>query len=172
MSDLVGKPFPPNFHINYVPFDEEDQKNHLSCKIPIPFKLSQENLRGKKIVITAAPGAFTPTCTLSHIPGYIAKADEFSAKGVDKVFVITRDLPFVTAAWGKLLGQKLPLEFGSDPSATFSKSIGWTLDSGENGILTGRYTIIIDDGIVVYAEKEDSAGAVTVSGADAALAKL
>lgn len=171
MSELVGKPFPEGFHINYVPYDEADQQDHLSCKLPIQFKLTQENLKGKKIVITSAPGAFTPTCTLTHIPGYVSKAAEFSAKGVDKVFVITRDLPFVTAAWGKLLGQKLPLEFGSDPAAAFSKSIGWTIDAGENGILTARYTIIIDDGVVVYAEKE-AGGDVTVSSAEAALAKL
>jgi alkyl hydroperoxide reductase 1 len=171
MSDLVGKPFPEGFHLNYVPYDEEDQKNKISCKIPIQFKLTPENLKGKKIVITSAPGAFTPTCTLTHIPGYISKAKEFSSKGVDKVFVITRDLPFVTAAWGKLLGQAPPIEFGSDPNATFSKSIGWTLDGGENGTLTARYTIIIDDGVIVYAEREPGKE-VTVSSADAALAKL
>ncbi|KAH3675718.1 hypothetical protein WICMUC_002510 [Wickerhamomyces mucosus] len=171
MSSLIGKEFPEGFHFNYVPFDEEDQKDHLSCKRPIQFKLSQDNLKGKKIVITSAPGAFTPTCTLSHIPGYIAKVDEFKSKGVDKVFVITQDSAFVNAAWGKLLGQKLPIEFGTDPSAVFSKSIGFIKDAGENGILTSRYTIIIIDGVVTYAEQEP-AGDVSVSSAEAALAKL
>ncbi|CEP23744.1 unnamed protein product [Cyberlindnera jadinii] len=172
MSDLIGKPFPPDFYFNYVPYDEEDQKNKLSCKLPISFKLSQENLKGKKIVITSAPGAFTPTCTLSHIPGYVAKAKEFADKGVDKVFVITRDLPFVGAAWGKLLGQKPPLEFASDPSAKFSQSMGWTKDGGDNGVLTGRYVIVVVDGIVTYAAEEPDASKVTVSGAANVLSKL
>ncbi|CAM9017511.1 hypothetical protein WICANDRAFT_77286 [Wickerhamomyces anomalus NRRL Y-366-8] len=171
MSDLVGKPFPEGFHFNYVPFDEEDQKDHLSCKRPIQLNLTQDYLKGKKIVITSAPGAFTPTCTLSHIPGYIEKASDFVSKGVDKVIVITQDSAFVNSAWGKLLGQKVPIEFASDWQATFSKSIGWTVNAGEMGTLTARYTIIIDDGKVIYAEKEPGSE-VTVSGADAALAKL
>ncbi|CCH40880.1 Peroxiredoxin-1 [Wickerhamomyces ciferrii] len=170
MSDLVGKPFPEGFHFNYVPYDEADQKDHLSCKIPIQLKLTPEYFKGKKVVITSAPGAFTPTCTLSHIPGYIEKASEFASKGA-QVIVITQDSAFVNSAWGKLLGQKQPIEFASDYQATFSKSIGWVVDAGEMGTLTGRYTIIVDDGKVVYAEKEAGKD-VTVSGADAALAKL
>lgn len=171
MSSLVGKPFPEGFYFNYVPYEPEDQENKLSCKIPIKLNLTPEFLKGKRIVITSAPGAFTPTCTLSHIPGYIAHAADFQAKGVDKVIVITRDSAFVNSAWGKLLGQKPPIEFASDPSAKFSQAIGWTVDSGDNGTLTARYTIIVDDGTVVYAERETAKG-VSVSGAEAALAKL
>ncbi|KAH3684277.1 hypothetical protein WICPIJ_004752 [Wickerhamomyces pijperi] len=172
MSSIVGKPFPTGFHFNYVPFDAEDQKNKLSCKIPIQFKLTPENLQGKKIVITAAPAAFTPTCTLSHIPGYISHVDEFISKGVDTIFVITADTAFVNSAWGKLLGQKLPIQFASDPQAAFSKSIGFAKDyNPEMGTLTERYTIIVEDGVITYAEKEPK-GDVTVSGAEAALAKL
>jgi alkyl hydroperoxide reductase 1 len=133
--------------------------------------LTKENLAGKRIVITSAPGAFTPTCTLSHIPGFIAKAAEFKAKNVDKVFVITADSAFVNSAWGKLLGQTPPVEFASDPNAAFSKSIGWTIDAGDLGERTARYTIIIDDGKVIYAAKEEGKD-VTVSSAEAALAKL
>lgn len=172
MSSFVGQPFPEGFHFNYVPYDAEDQKDNLSCKLPIQFKLTPENLKGKKIVITAAPAAFTPTCTLTHIPGYIAKVDEFVAKGVDQIFVITADTAFVNAAWGKLLGQKLPIQFGSDPQAAFSKHIGFVKAySPEMGTLTERYTVIVEDGIITYAEKE-AGGDVTVSGAEAALAKL
>lgn len=170
MSELVGKPFPEGFHFNYVPYDEADQKDHLSCKRPIQLKLTPEFFKGKKVVITSAPGAFTPTCTLSHIPGYISKAGEFAAKDV-VVIVITQDSAFVTSAWGKLLGQKKPIEFATDPQAKFSKSIGWTVDAGEMGTLTARYTIIVDDGTVIYAEKEPGSE-VSVSGAEAALAKL
>ncbi|CDR46115.1 CYFA0S22e00188g1_1 [Cyberlindnera fabianii] len=169
MAIEVGKPFPEGFAFSYVPYDEEDQKNKLSCKIPILFKLTPEKLAGQKIVITSAPGAFTPTCTLSHIPGYISKADEFASKGA-KVFVITQDSAFVNAAWGKLLGQKPPIEFASDTAAAFSKHIGWIIQKGDV-TLTGRYTIIVEDGIVTYAEIEKG-GDVTVSSADAALAKL
>lgn len=171
MSELIGKEFPEGFYFNYVPYEAEDQKNATSCRIPIQFKLNKENLAGKRIVITSAPGAFTPTCTLTHIPGYIEKVEEFKKKNVDKIFVITSDSAFVNSAWGKLLGQKPPIEFASDPNAKFSSSIGWTVDAGDLGTRTARYTIIIDDGKIVYAAKEEQRE-VTVSGADAALAKL
>jgi alkyl hydroperoxide reductase 1 len=105
---------------------------------------------------------------VQHLPGYIGKYDELKSKGVDVVATIAYNDPFVMSAWAKANSVKNDdILFLSDGGAAFSKSIGWT--AGER---TARYALVIDNGKIVYAAKEDSPGEVSVSGADAVLAKL
>jgi len=122
----------------------------------------------KKVVLFALPGAFTPTCSGTHLPDYIAKLSDLRAKGVDVVAVLASNDPFVMSAWAKANGVKDDsILFLSDIDAAFSEKYGWA-----QGGRTGRYALIIDHGKIKYAEIEKGKGEVTVSGVDAVLAHL
>ncbi|KAB8294942.1 hypothetical protein EYC80_006895 [Monilinia laxa] len=172
-----------NQNFGWIPPTPENE-DIKACGIPITYNASKE-WANKKVVIFSLPGAFTPTCSASHLPGYIAKLPALREKGVDVVATIAYNDPFVMSAWGKANGihnedivsslhpsisQKpanLPTQlFLSDSDLSFSKLFGWT--AGER---TGRYALIIDNGKIVYAEIEPGRE-VTVSGADAVLSKL
>ena len=104
----------------------------------------------KKVVLFAVPGAFTPGCSVRHLPPYIEKLQEIKGKGVDVVAVIAFNDAWVMSAWGKVNGVKNDdIYFMTDPEAKFSKSVGWNM-----GERTARYAMIIDHGKIVYAEKE------------------
>ncbi len=104
----------------------------------------------KKVVLFAVPGAFTPGCSVRHLPPYIEKLQEIKGKGVDVVAVIAFNDAWVMSAWGKVNGVKNDdIFFMTDPEAKFSKSVGWNM-----GERTARYAMIIDHGKIVYAEKE------------------
>ncbi|KAF7954444.1 hypothetical protein EAE96_005565 [Botrytis aclada] len=138
-----------------------------ACGMPIIYNASKE-WANKKVVVFSLPGAFTPTCSASHLPGYIANLPALREKGVDVVATIAYNDPFVMSAWGKANGiHNEDILFLSDNQCAFSKLLGWT-----DGERTGRYALIIDNGKIVYAEKEPGKGEVTVSGAEAVLSKL
>ncbi|KAH8159403.1 hypothetical protein CIB48_g8846 [Xylaria polymorpha] len=166
MSALkAGDAFPADVGFLYVKPTPETS-DVLACGIPTKFDASAD-FANKKAVLVSVPGAFTPTCQVTHVTGYISKLSELKAKGVDTVIVIAFNDPFVQAAWGKANGIKdESIIFATDNEAAFSKTLGWTL-----GPRTARYAIVVDHGKVVYAEKEP-AGDVGVSGVDAVLAVL
>ncbi|KAI0995329.1 hypothetical protein K3495_g12853 [Podosphaera aphanis] len=166
MSGLkAGDVFPDAVTFSYVPPTPETSEI-TACGTPVPYEASKE-FANKKVVLVAVPGAFTPTCSVSHLPSFIQKLPELKAKGIDLVAFIASNDAWVMSAWGKANGiQKDDFLFMSDPSAKFSEQIGWS--SGER---TARYAIVIDHGKVIYAGKEPG-GDLTVSGADAVLAKL
>ena len=121
----------------------------------------------KKVVLFAVPGAFTPGCSVRHLPPYIDKLDIIKDKGVDVVAVIAFNDAWVMSAWSKANGIKNDdILFMSDPEAKFSRSMGWNM-----GERLARYAMVIDNGTVMYAEKEPGRE-VTVSGAEAVMAKL
>ncbi|KAI4134796.1 MAG: hypothetical protein LQ347_001226 [Umbilicaria vellea] len=167
MTELkAGDSFPEGVVFSYVPYTEENG-SITACGIPQNYNASKE-FANKKVVLFAVPGAFTPGCSARHLPGFIDHLSELKAKGVDVVAVIAFNDAWVMSAWGKANNVKGDdILFMSDPDTKFSKSIGWTM-----GERTGRYALVIDHGKVTYAEKETSGGEVTVSGADAVLAKL
>jgi len=117
-------------------------------------------------VLFAVPGAFTPTCSVRHLPGYIENLPKIKEKGVDTVAVIAFNDAWVMSAWGKANNVGDEILFLSDPDLEFSRSIGWA--AGNRAV---RYAMVIDHGKVVYAEKEPG-GDVTVSSAPAVLSKL
>ncbi|KAK5064742.1 hypothetical protein LTR84_000576 [Exophiala bonariae] len=166
MSALkVGDSFPDDVVFSYVPYTPESSEI-TACGIPINYNASKE-WADKKVVLFAVPGAFTPGCSVRHLPGYIEKLDEIKGKKVDLVAVLAYNDAFVMSAWSKANGIKNDdILFLSDPETKFSKSIGWNL-----GERTARYALIIDNGKVTYAEKEPGRD-VTVSSAAAVLAKL
>ncbi|MCJ1228807.1 hypothetical protein MMC12_005470 [Toensbergia leucococca] len=167
MSGLkAGDSFPEGVVFSYVPYTEE-KSSITSCGFPQNYDASKE-FASKKVVLFAVPGAFTPGCSARHLPGFIDNVSKIKSKGVDLVIALAYNDAWVMSAWGKANGIKGDdLLFMTDTGVNFSKTIGWT--AGER---TGRYALIIDHGKILYAEKESTPGEVSVSGADAVLAKL
>ena len=135
---------------------------------------ASELFDGRKVVIFAVPGAFTPTCHNSHMPPFVAKAQEFRDRGVDEVAVLSVNDPFVMQEWRKASNAIGQVEFLADGSAEYTKALGMELDaSGAGlGIRSKRYAMLVDNGEVKHLAVEDSPGAVTESSADAILGRL
>ncbi|KDR79315.1 hypothetical protein GALMADRAFT_243269 [Galerina marginata CBS 339.88] len=154
----------------YVPYTPE-LDNGLACGVPTT--LSTNDWKGKKVVLFSVPGAFTPTCHVNHLPPYIQKYDEFKAKGVDVIAVVAANDPFVMSGWARVEGLKDKILALSDTEAKWNKQFGLSLDLSQMGlgVRTARYAMILDDLEVKYIGIEPAPG-VTVSGADAVLAKL
>jgi peroxiredoxin len=120
---------------------------------------------GKKVVLFAVPGAFTPTCHLKHLPGFIESADKFKALGIDVVACVAVNDPFVLAAWEEKSGGKGKVLFLSDGNAEFTKKIGMDFDGSGIGLGTRskRYAMFVEDGVVKVLNTEESPGVAEVS---------
>jgi peroxiredoxin len=134
---------------------------------------SQELFGGKKVVVFAVPGAFTPTCSEQHLPGYINLASEIRAKGVDDILCVSVNDAFVMAAWGKDRGAGDAVTMIADGNGDFSKALGLDFDgSGIGfGIRSQRYAAIVEDGVVTKLAVEEPMK-FDVSSAEAILAAL
>ena len=111
---------------------------------------TEELFGGKKVVIFAVPGAFTPTCSEQHLPGYITHAEAIRAKGVDSILCVSVNDAFVMGAWGKDRGAGEAVTMIADGNGDFSKALGLDFDgSGIGfGIRSQRYAAIVEDGVV------------------------
>lgn len=108
----------------------------------------KELFAGKKAVLFAVPGAFTPTCSEAHLPGYVVQADELKAKGVDIIACVSVNDAFVMKAWGEAqnAGEIMML---ADGDGAFAKALGLEMDTGAfGGLRSQRYAMVIDDGVV------------------------
>jgi peroxiredoxin len=137
-------------------------------------RTTDELFKGRKVVLFAVPGAFTPTCHKNHLPGFLAKAGEIKGKGVDAIAVTSTNDVFVMDAWAKATGAAGAIEFLSDGNADFAKAIGLSLDGSGFGLGTRsqRYSMIVDDGVVKSLAVEDAPGKADASGAEALLKQL
>ncbi len=137
-------------------------------------KTTEDLFKGRKVVLFAVPGAFTPTCHKNHLPGFLAHADEIKAKGVDAIAVTATNDVFVMNAWAKDTGAAGTIEFLSDGNADFAKAIGLSLDGTGFGLgtRTQRYSMIVDNGVVTSLAVEDAPGKADLSGAEALLKLL
>jgi glutaredoxin/glutathione-dependent peroxiredoxin len=128
----------------------------------------------RKVVLFAVPGAFTPTCHLKHLPGFIDNADAFKKKGVHTVACVAVNDPFVMDAWSKAAGGRGKVLFLSDGNGEFTKVIGLDFDgSGIGlGLRSKRYAMLVDDGVVKVLKVEDSPGVADESTAEKLLAKV
>jgi peroxiredoxin len=137
-------------------------------------KTTDDIFKGKKVVLFAVPGAFTPTCHRNHLPGFINNADAIKAKGVDTIAVTGVNDVFVMDAWKKSSGGEGKVEFLADGSADFAKAVGLELDAtaGGLGIRSKRYSMIVEDGVVKSLAVEEAPGKAELSGADALLKAL
>lgn len=177
MSSLINKPFPAkDYTFQYISVGPEDFEEGHACKLPQTVSWEKFIKDNKTVVITGAPAAFSPTCSVSHIPGYITYADELvNDKHVDQIIVLTVDTPFTQQAWAKDQGLKdsTHLKFASDPGCNFIKSLGFELNVAPGIDWSGRWAIVVKDGIVTYAAKEENpASEVTVSSVESVLAHL
>jgi glutaredoxin/glutathione-dependent peroxiredoxin len=105
---------------------------------------------GKKLAIFALPGAFTPTCSAQHVPGYVKHADELKAAGVDEIWCVSVNDAFVMGAWGREQKTAGKLRMMADGSAAFAQATGLTLDLTARGmgVRSQRYSMLVDDGVV------------------------
>lgn len=129
---------------------------------------------GKKVVLFAVPGAFTPTCHLKHLPGFIDNVDAFKKKGVNTVACVAVNDPFVLDAWAKASGGMGKVLFLSDGNGEFTKKIGLDFDGSGIGLGTRskRYAMLVDDGVVKVLNIEDSPGVAEASTAEKLLASI
>ena len=134
---------------------------------------TDELFKGKKVVLFALPGAFTPTCSAKHLPGFIEKNAAVKAKGVDTVACLSVNDAFVMGAWGKANDVDDKLQMLADGSATFAKAIGLEMDISARGmgVRSKRYAMVVDNGVVKTLNVE-APGAFEVSSADAVLKAL
>jgi peroxiredoxin len=137
-------------------------------------KTTDEVFKGKKVVLFAVPGAFTPTCSKNHLPGFVKNADAIKAKGVDAICVTAVNDPFVMGAWKNSSDAGDAVEFLADGSADFAKALGLELDASANGLgmRSKRYSMIVEDGVVKSLNIEDAPGKADISGADNLLKML
>ncbi|MCG3728335.1 peroxiredoxin [Vibrio cincinnatiensis] len=132
---------------------------------------ASELFAGKKAVLFAVPGAFTPTCSEAHLPGYVILADQLKAKGVDIIACVAVNDAFVMKAWGEAQNAS-ELMMLADGDASFTKALGLEMDTASfGGIRSQRYAMIIDDGIITTLNVEE-AKTFEVSKAEAILAAL
>jgi peroxiredoxin len=133
---------------------------------------SAEYFAGKKVALFAVPGAFTPTCSAKHLPGFVAKADDLKAKGIDEIVGTSVNDAFVLGAWGKA-GDAAGLTLLADGNADFASAIGLTMDGSGFGMGTRsqRYSMVVNDGVVEQLNVE-APGTFEVSSAEYLLGKL
>jgi peroxiredoxin len=132
-----------------------------------------ELAKGKKIVIFGLPGAYTPTCSAQHVPGYVAHADEFKAKGIDEIWCISVNDAFVMGAWGRDQKATGIVRMMADGNAAYSKALGLDADFSKYGMGTRsqRYSMLVEDGVVKQLNVEQG-GKFEVSDAATMLKQL
>lgn len=128
---------------------------------------------GKTIALFALPGAFTPTCSAKHLPGYVENLGEFKAAGVDEIWCVSVNDAFVMGAWAREQKTSGKIRMLADGSADFAKALGLTLDLTARGmgVRSNRYSMLLKDGKVANLNVEDS-GKFEVSGAATLLAQV
>lgn len=128
---------------------------------------------GRKVVLFAVPGAFTPTCSNNHMPGFLTHLDAIKAKGVDTIACTSVNDVHVMNAWAKHAGADGKIIMLADGNATFAKACGLEkdLDVAGMGLRSSRYSMIVDNGVVKTLNVEDKSG-VNVSGAETILEQL
>ena len=168
MAIKVGDRLPDGKLMESTEFDSGTQ-----CAMPPKEVNVAEASRGKKIAIFGLPGAYTPTCSAKHVPGYVQKLDALKAKKVDEIWCVAVNDAFVMAHWGqdqKALGK---IRFLGDGSALWTRALGLEIDrtSAGMGVRMQRFSMLLDDGVVRQLNVE-APGKFEVSDADTLLKQL
>ncbi|KQK09163.1 peroxiredoxin-2C [Brachypodium distachyon] len=145
-------------------FDENDQLQQVSI---------HALAAGKKVILFGVPGAFTPTCSNQHVPGFISQAEQLKAKGVDEILLVSVNDPFVMKAWAKTYPENKHVKFLADGAGKYTNVLGLELDLTEKGLglRSRRFALLADDLKVTVANIEEG-GQFTVSGAEEILKAL
>lgn len=131
-----------------------------------------EKVKGRKVVIFAVPGAYTPTCHSAHVPSFIRTKDSFDAKGVDEIICVSVNDPFVMKAWGADTGAAdAGITMLGDAESAFTKAIGMDFDAPPAGLVarSKRYAMLVEDGVVKVLNEEASPGECEISAGEALL---
>jgi peroxiredoxin len=139
-----------------------------------PQKVSAEEFfKGRKVVLFSVPGAFTPTCDAKHLPGFVEKAGDLRAKGVDTIACMAVNDAFVMKAWGKAQNTEGKVEMLADGNAEYTKALGLEMDATGfgMGIRGQRFSLLVDNGVVKQVNVEQK-GEFKVSSADHVLTQL
>ena len=126
--------------------------------------------KGRRVALFAVPGAFTPTCSQSHMPSFVRNMDALKNKGVDEVICVSVNDPFVLKAWGEDTGgTEAGITILGDPESQFTKAVGMDFDAPPAGLIgrSKRYAMFVEDGEVKVLHVEDSPGTCDVSGGEA-----
>ncbi len=144
----------------------------MSGGTPRPVK-TDEFFAGKKVAVFALPGAFTPTCSAKHLPGFIQHADELKAKGVDAIACISVNDAFVMGAWGEQQKAGDKVVMLADGNGDFTRAVGLEMDGSKfgMGLRSQRYSMIVEDGVVKALNVEEP-GAFSVSSVEHMLKQL
>ena len=140
-----------------------------------PEKVASRDLfAGRRIVLVGMPGAFTPTCHRSHLPGFIENCDAIRAKGIDEIMVLTTNDTHVLKAWAEATGGRSKVRFISDGNADFVQKTGLFKDSSAHGmgIRAKRFALIAEDGVVTALFLDEQPGQVITSSAARVLEAL
>jgi peroxiredoxin len=167
MTIKVGDSLPEGNLSEFIEVESE------GCSLgPNTFKVG-ELAKGKKIAIFGLPGAFTPTCSAKHVPGYVANAEQLKAKGVDEIWCISVNDPFVMGAWGREQKSTGIVRMMADGDASFSRAMGLVADVPRFGMGTRsqRYSMLVEDGVVKQLNVEQP-GKFEVSNAETLLGQL
>jgi glutaredoxin/glutathione-dependent peroxiredoxin len=134
---------------------------------------SGEFFKGRRVALFAVPGAFTPTCSAKHLPGFVERAEDLKGKGIDEIACVSVNDPFVMGAWGKSSNSAAAVTMLADGNGEFAKAVGLEMDGSKFGMGTRsqRYSMIVDDGVVQQLNVE-SPGAFEVSSAEHMLGQL
>ena len=140
---------------------------------PKPVTTEELFPKGKKVVAFALPGAFTPTCSAKHVPGFVSSFDQIKAKGVDTIACISVNDAWVMDAWGKDQGVGDKIVMLADGSGDFAEAMGLAFDGSGFGLgkRTKRYAAVIEDGVVTHLDVDESGG-VQVSSCEAVLERI
>ncbi len=131
--------------------------------------------KGRKVVIFAVPGAYTPTCSSAHVPSFIRTKDGFDAKGVDEIICVSVNDPFVVKAWGDATGAaEAGITMLGDPEGAFTKAIGMDFDAPPAGLIgrSRRYAMAVEDGRVTVLHVEENPGTCETSAGESLLAAM
>ncbi|MBP0614501.1 peroxiredoxin [Jiella mangrovi] len=140
-----------------------------------PADLSTETIfAGKKVVLFGVPGAFTPTCSMNHLPGFLTHNDDLRQKGVDTIAVVAVNDIFVMGAWEKSTEATGKIQFLSDGNGEFTKALGLDIDLSVAGlgVRSKRYSMLVEDGVVKQLNIEESPGQADKSSAEALLEQM
>jgi|SRR5690606_973794 len=159
MSIKVGDKLPD---VNFKIMGKEGPENISTADV----------FAGKKVVLFAVPGAFTPGCTVTHLPGYVVNADKIKAKGVDTIACVAVNDAFVMDAWGKSQNAEELLML-ADGNGEFTRAVDLVMDASGYGMgsRSRRYAMIVDDGVVTHLAVEP-AGGIDESSAEKILSHL
>jgi len=127
---------------------------------------------GRKVIIFAVPGAYTPTCHSAHVPSFVRTREAFAAKGVDEIICVSVNDPFVMQAWGDATGAaQAGITMLGDPDSAFTKAAGMDFDAPPAGLhaRSKRYALYAEDGVVKVLHAEESPGVCETSGGEAML---